>query len=287
MKKESLLKILEVMELHETIKILKKSVETCLGFHAVPMSEDELAIGTSKVGGNPDLPSSFQWPTWNNSCLDFLLQLNLAEVPEPLRNDLLPTAGWLYFFYDRKGCTWGFDPQDRGSWRVFFFQGHKDTFVRTKRPGTFGHDTLKACGVEFYEAFCPDWPLVRNHPELKNHPEEISKLDNLIESIPRFSLHQIMGTPDGIQSSSQAMQRRCQFVSHGIYMGGSGGPPFDEAKAKKLNPGAKDWRLLLQLDSDSGPGMRWGDRGRLYFWIREQDLREKNFEDVWMILECL
>ena len=40
-------------------------------------------------------------------------------------------------------------------------------------------------------------------------------------------------------------------------------------------------------DLQSGkPGMMWGDCGRLYFWIRQQDLASKAFEKSWMILQC-
>lgn len=286
MKKEPFVKILEIMELPHIAKIINKATETYLGFGTNLKSESELSIGSSKVGGNPDLPPSIQWPACNGNQLDFLLQLNLDEIPQNLQNDLLPDSGWLYFFYDQKSRVWGFDPQDKGSWRVLFFQGYKASLVRTRKPGAFGQATYSPCSVEFYEALGSDWYLARDHPEMKNHAEELSKFDNLIDLMPKVSSHKIMGDPHGIQSSAEDMRKKCQFVSHGLYMGGSGAPPFDKAKAEKLAPGAREWRLLLQLDSDSHPHMLWGDRGRQYFWIREQDLKEKNFKDVWMILEC-
>jgi uncharacterized protein YwqG len=46
------------------------------------------------------------------------------------------------------------------------------------------------------------------------------------------------------------------------------------------------WRLLLQLDSDNNLGWMWGDAGRLYFWISENALRGRRFEDVWMVCQC-
>jgi uncharacterized protein YwqG len=30
----------------------------------------------------------------------------------------------------------------------------------------------------------------------------------------------------------------------------------------------------------------WGDGGRLYFWIREQDLAVNNFDKTWLVLQC-
>ena len=42
----------------------------------------------------------------------------------------------------------------------------------------------------------------------------------------------------------------------------------------QLKPNAKDWRLLLQIDSNEENNYMWGDSGRLYFWIRKVDLAE-------------
>jgi hypothetical protein len=30
----------------------------------------------------------------------------------------------------------------------------------------------------------------------------------------------------------------------------------------------------------------WGDVGRIYYWIREQDLRSRAFDAAWLILQC-
>jgi len=32
--------------------------------------------------------------------------------------------------------------------------------------------------------------------------------------------------------------------------------------------------------------MMWGDCGRLYLWITEEDLITRNFENSWLILQC-
>ncbi|MDS3859540.1 DUF1963 domain-containing protein [Thermosynechococcaceae cyanobacterium BACA0444] len=51
-------------------------------------------------------------------------------------------------------------------------------------------------------------------------------------------------------------------------------------------PGATEWQLLFQLDSDDNATMMWGDMGRLYFWCRESDIQAQNFDQAWMILQC-
>jgi len=123
--------------------------------------------------------------------------------------------------------------------------------------------------------------------DLGLNDEEMEHYYSLLDDLEDGTTHQILGNPLGIQKDKEGQQRQCQFVSSGLYMGGSGGPAFDKERAKELEPGARDWRLLAQIDSDENAGVEWGDRGRLYFWIREADLERRDFSNVWMILECL
>lgn len=68
-------------------------------------------IGESKLGGIPDLPLDFQWPTYDRSPIDFLLQVNVTQASALDETGLLPKSGLLSFFYDLKEQPWGFDPQ--------------------------------------------------------------------------------------------------------------------------------------------------------------------------------
>jgi uncharacterized protein YwqG len=55
---------------------------------------------------------------------------------------------------------------------------------------------------------------------------------------------------------------------------------------QQLRSGAADWRLLLQVDSEEHAGMVWGDAGRLYYWMRTQDLVARRFDQAWLVLQC-
>jgi len=53
-----------------------------------------------------------------------------------------------------------------------------------------------------------------------------------------------------------------------------------------LKPGAANWHLLLQFDTDDDLGLMWGDGGRLYFWVEAEAGRDGRFDNAWLILQC-
>jgi uncharacterized protein YwqG len=80
------------------------------------------------------------------------------------------------------------------------------------------------------------------------------------------------------------MEEECELVTNGIYCGDASG--YNDPRVKSLEPNAKNWKLLLQIDSNDENDMMWGDCGRLYFWIKKDDLFNKNFNNSWVILQC-
>lgn len=220
-------------------KGLKGIAEPVLKFRTLPPLEDEPALGASKLGGDPDLPIGIPWPTWGGRPLDFLLQLDLTEVPRNLVDDALPERGWLYFFYDIERNPWGFEFSHRGGWRVLFCDGDRKTLGRRNRPD-FTDAKLRLCGLVFFEGIYVNWPSLQEEKSLS----DLHSLTNegLFEAEVEISGHQITGKTHGGQGD---MQEECQLVSNGIYMGGGGGPLFDQVKAEQIKSGIKDWRLLL------------------------------------------
>lgn len=81
------------------------------------------------------------------------------------------------------------------------------------------------------------------------------------------------------------MELECQLVSHGVSCGEA--IEDDDPRVRALRPGAAEWQLLFQIDTDEeGPGWMWGDVGMLYFWIPREALRRAAFDRAWMILQC-
>lgn len=249
---------------------------------AIHLTESRSVDGFSKLGGFPDLPEDLQWPVRDGVPLAFLAQISLSEFRIPPTLHGLPAAGYLFFFYEAEQNTWGFDPADRGSWRVLFSE-KPPVESSEELPEGLEEDYVFAEKRVQFRPFS-SLPDTERLDESEERTEEYLEalVDAKQESYDGFPHHQIGGFPDVIQSDEMELQ--CQLVSNGLYCGDSSG--YNDPRAETLAPGAKHWRLLFQLDSDEETGMMWGDSGMLYFWIREQDLESKSFENVWMILQC-
>lgn len=69
----------------------------CIQLH--PRSTtDGVQSGETKLGGRPDLPSSWEWPKIGGVPKAFVAQVNLSNLPALEEQNLLPPAGLLSFF---------------------------------------------------------------------------------------------------------------------------------------------------------------------------------------------
>lgn len=235
----------------------------------------------SHLGGSPNLPDGRPWPEWRGRPLDFLARLSLAELQAATPIGWLPTTGALLFFYDAENQPWGFDPADRGSCAVLHVA---DDALPASMP-------KELQSLQLFERTPIAFRPVATLPSQERAPAADLELsdaesdayedlrDAVYEGEPR---HQVGGFPFPVQSDG--MELECQLASNGLYCGDSTG--YRDARAQALAPGARDWRLLLQFDTDDGAGVMWGDCGTLYVWVREQDAAQGRLDDAWLILQC-
>lgn len=132
----------------------------------------------------------------------------------------------------------------------------------------------------------PELTLPAEHPDIDYDTPADEAYRKLLAhlSTGEDPTHRLLGHPQPIQGE---MELECQHASNGINCGGVRLSAQESARAKELESGAADWRLLLQIDTDTdGPGWMWGDVGRIYFWILKQDLKAHRFDNVWLVLQC-
>lgn len=245
---------------------------------------DHEVVGASRLGGDPDLPPRAEWPRKDGAPLSFIGQLDLAEVARHDDEGLLPRDGLLSFFYDATTQeAWGFDPADRGSWDVRHLPAGQQ-LQRTAAPDDLAADgRLTGVGVRPRAELCPVPYESLVVERLGMSVEELDAYGDLLDllEVGYQATHRALGHPDPVQGE---MQLECQLASNGVFVGGPEG--YRDPRVLDLGPGADDWRLLLQVDSDDATDMMWGDAGRIYFWIRDQDLRVGAFDRSWVILQC-
>jgi uncharacterized protein YwqG len=253
-----------------------------------PADEAELARGSSRLGGRPDLPASFEWPVYRDLPLAFVGQIDLAEMHAYDTEHVLPSGGLLSFFYDAdEAGVWGFDPADRGGWAVAFTPAEV-ALERREHPAQVGEYARFATAALIPQAelgWAPResselWQVLEGPAQWAAYAE-VTGLDQDGLAWPDETRHRLLGHPDPLQGD---MQAECQLVSHGVYCGDPSG--YTGSQADALLPGATDWRLLLQVDSDDTVDIMWGDVGRLYYWIQRDRLAERAWDQCWLILQC-
>jgi uncharacterized protein YwqG len=140
------------------------------------------------------------------------------------------------------------------------------------------YSRFNECKLDFKTTVSlPSWD---NEFVRKNLSEK--EIDQYLNLPQDYAINKMLGYANNIQSE---MELECQLVTNGLYCGAPSG--YNDPKSKELEKDANDWLLLLQVDSeDKKTGMMWGDVDRLYFWIKKEDLKNKNFDKAWMILQC-
>jgi len=240
--------------------------------------EDSLPVGASKIGGRPDMPLDAAWPTTGDAPLQFLAQIALAHTAPHDAEGALPHEGLLQFFYDAEEQPWGFDPQDRGGWRVLCHGSAAGQLTRCAAPGPADSEPFTPCAL----AVEPVLTLPPFGNELDDLGLTGGEADLYLDLLPDMTPGTcLLGHPAQVQGD---MRLECQLASSRIYVGDPEGYRSAEAEARR--PGAADWRLLFQLDSEDAADMMWGDCGMLYFWIRKQDLAARALDKTWLVLQC-
>lgn len=234
------------------------------------ISEEEISVGASKLGGRPDLPEAISWPYFSlNMPYSFIGQINIADI-EATKRYLLPKSGMLYFFLapDNLFSMTG-DYHNEQNAKVFYVN-EAIALERADFPHNLNPNWIyKACEIKYcYESNMPpvEYSALKSigiSLEVKDH---FKKYSNFLKAfVEKYNTNdnfttKLMGYPDQIQGD---LQIQCD------------------------DKFPLDWVLLFQVDSDYGKThMMWGDYGRLYFMIRQQDLIDGLFENCFVIYQC-
>lgn len=256
---------------------------TCasIRLYTTPVNESTLSVGTSKLGGVPDLPPEVNWPERKDLPQSFIAQIHLNDVRPYDTNKLLPQDGMLWFFYDAQQQTFGEAPTDLGGWRVIFMNDNLTRLQRHSAPAKLpASSQFRACSINFASEITLSQQPQLEIPNFDWTDAEQKKYEELLSTFPTAAdhaamHHRLLGYPDTIQDD---MRLQCQLASHGI-------TDANDPRMAEVSKGAMDWQLLLQVDSDENASMRWGNAGMLYYWIKSADLQARSFDTTWLVLQ--
>ena len=315
MTKEELSALIREVGLGHIEDKLMQAAWPSLRLHLHPADESAIPIGGTKFGGAPDLPPGFEWPVWQgypesdrpqyppgefkyeDGAQGFLAQFRLEDLAAYDLGGALPASGMLYFFCATWKAAIGYDEEDHDCWKVFYYNGDLSKLTRRLPPspglsrdglvyGATEGALLTCCRIEFQpEILLPDWngpeayellglnveePGIFMGKEMQLYAGLFEQWDN--RDPRKFSdvdtpIHRLLGYPQIVQYGR---------IVDGVFLG------------------CDQWRLLLQLDTEDMTSARWPDfvsvhwqgGGRGYFYIPAQALAERNFDAVWVDMQC-
>lgn len=257
--------------------------------------------GATKFGGKPDVPSDFKWPSYSgigyqdeepkSRPLSFIAQFNLANIAQFDKDNILPKTGLLSFFYECDTMPWGFNPKDKGCARVYWFED-----ISALSPAEFPDDLeddfrfpeigITARSEKSYQDF-EDF-IVQREKMAKEWDlfDEAMKSMGIEEPDDLDDLSKLLGWANIIQGN---MTRECELVARrGYYLGRDWNDVTPRDRQETEQWANRDWLLLFQLGTVETDDfeLMFCDCGRIYFYIHRDDLAARNFDNVWLVLQC-
>jgi hypothetical protein len=127
---------------------------------------------STKLGGIPDVPLDFVWPTVNSLCYMFLVQYNCAQLPPEFHQAGFPQSGMVSIFIPNYSS--GDEDESRvDDVRIYYFSDTKNLAPYSQKTYTFEKSTFQ------------QFPARPFNPELENdeHDDVLLYLQNLRNSL--------------------------------------------------------------------------------------------------------
>ncbi|MBX3232319.1 MAG: DUF1963 domain-containing protein [Labilithrix sp.] len=204
-------------KLGEHAELVRAVVQPCVDLRTLTRAADD-AIGTSRLGGLPDLPPAEPWPRLRGQALAFLAQLELHALHALHEGLALPREGLLSFFV----------------WDVFDEEGEPylevgsvlhvppGTLARAALPADYaapreGRAPFPGCAIELGASIAVPPP---SHPSLavlpakakKSYAKHVFPLGAPRHRVSGYVIPSDAGPDDGVVLLQLLSDRRCGFV---------------------------------------------------------------------------
>lgn len=252
-----------------------------INFH----KDDNANVTASKLLGRPYFPKGAKYPEDKTGApLVLLMQLNLQELPH---YDLLPDAGILQF-YIQKGMNdehvWGMNTYDKKPWdsEEYFQLLREQSYFRV-----IYHSEFVNSGV----AVESEYPVYSESYELPVTEEaalsfSVDEEYVNLEDYKFMKFFQLTSFEFYEKYSDVGWEKLNQFAEYlrssaPAKIGGYG--RFVQDDPRHAAPKNEDWLVLLNIDSmpfEGGGEILWGDSGVATFFVRKEDLLNRDFSNV-------
>jgi uncharacterized protein YwqG len=221
----------------------------------------------SRFGGMPLVPKGWTWPTFDDEPMLFVGQINCADLAALPSARLFPRSGLISFFGDfdfLNGCAGGMEEEGG----AVFWWAETERLAPASEP-IEDFQRLRRCALAFYETVSLPDPSSQEIEQLPLDRDQRKRYGELHGGVRRhgvasnrfrdFCTSKLLGWPDLIQRD---------------FLPGPGGEHRE--------------RLLLQVGSyDDGTEFQcWGPGGLVYFTISEENLKERQFDQVLFEMQC-
>jgi uncharacterized protein YwqG len=283
------------MEKEKMMEIIHDNIRHGIGLD-IKDNNDGVTLTSSKIGGKPSVPADFTWPTchadWFSEGkylpLTFFGQFNLEEISKYDKDGILPKKGMLSFFYciTDSDILYGDYPGEMGGAQVFYFEDVSglvtanfpedlpESFTITEKAVSF-NDNIGYPPSEFmFAKYGLEFPW-------NTYDECIDDIG--YNNISKWT-NMLLGHSEYVQHCSEYL---CEVVRRGYNACSPDGKPYTDEEEKSIIGEIDNWLQLFQLDpSYSEFDSILGVDGTIHFYIRREDLKAQNFNNVQYIVDC-
>lgn len=260
--------------------------------------EGSMRIGSSKMGGCPDLPPHVPWPDVSGRPMAFIAQINLQEAAAYDVESVLPSSGLLLFFVDDPDDVYDDeafedDPPDAPSSHVLYLtQAECMTLTRQPWPTMMLEDyRYTSAAIEMHVMGTLPDPGLQSIRTLLTEQEWQAYMRIQVGPVrdePRY-WHWLLGYAFSLTTIVHldhfASTQRWDVDGHTFTQAlqGKGDPVLVERMERE----GADWRLLLQVSTNSVTRMDWYGGGVLHFVMPGQALAAHDFSFVSAAVQSL
>lgn len=274
--------------------ILKATKATPVCEYKLHAPKGNAPLGGTKLGGFPDLPAHVEWPKFQDRYLPFIAQVNLAELPA-LEDSPLPASGWLYYFYwctnevegDPAAVVWLPDGAAQGEEAGLARREVPVEQILVDWQGAALYEEERA--TRFSLGVSVSIPLVQRFAQELGLADEYERCDEIELLWPDFATEypwevqlrlehgldiwerlEAEGDEEGIEREYWPLIELLGYPDPlGYFLCDLEAAPGGHTDGTDL------WQNILHISSSGN--MLWSDVGTLGFFVRDDDLRRRDF----------